>query len=63
LFEDEILKNKFIKKSIEDVQKYLKETKGNEDIEHKINDIMKNVQNQKVQITVKKKSTGINISG
>jgi hypothetical protein len=45
------------------VQKYLKETKGNEDIEHKINDIMKNVQNQKVQITVKKKSTGIIISG
>jgi hypothetical protein len=50
-----VLKNKHIKKTIEDVQKYLIDKKTNQDVDQKIKEIIRAIQNQKLQITVKRR--------
>ena len=58
-----MLKNKHIKKAIEETQEYSKGTKGAQNIEGMIKEMMKCIQNQKVQITVKRKQNiGVLIS-
>jgi hypothetical protein len=58
LFEELILRQKYIKKAIDETQKYSIGKKGAQNVDTMIKEMMKSVQNQKVQITVKRKQNG-----